>query len=203
MADAADRSRLCEGLADRGFVVLAEAGDLTSTVAAAELERPDICLVDLDLPGNPLAAVGQIAKGTPMTTVVVLAAAARPAEMIAALERGASGYLLKEIAPDELAKTLRAALRGEPALARALVPYLIEHVRRGSRRRLALPGRAVALTPREWDVAELVEAGLATEEIASSLGISSVTVRRHISSLLKKCGAENRDALAAKLRLFA
>jgi two-component system, NarL family, nitrate/nitrite response regulator NarL len=189
-------------LTGRGFAVVADAADATSAVAAAERERPDICLVDVALPGSSMTAVSQIATRVPTTTIVVMAASADAAQLIAALERGAAGYLLKDIGAEELATVLRAAYAGEPALSRSLVPHLIDHVRRGPRRNLVLPTGTVTLTPREWDVAELLKAGLATDDIGERLGLSPITVRRHISSLLKKSGAQSRAALTDALKLF-
>jgi two-component system, NarL family, nitrate/nitrite response regulator NarL len=197
------RAGVRSALTGRGFEIVAEACDARSAVAAAELERPDICLVDFTLPGSCLTAVSQIARRVPTTTIVVMAVSADAAQVIAALERGAAGYLPKDIGAGELATVLHAAVAGEPALARSLVPYLIDHVRRGPRRHLVLPTGTVALTPREWDVAELLKDGLATDDIGERLGLSPVTVRRHISSLLKKSGAQSREALTEALKQFA
>jgi DNA-binding NarL/FixJ family response regulator len=196
------RAAIREELESRGFALAAEAADTPSAVAAAVRERPDICLIDLEMPGNGLAAVAQIAKRVPTTTIVVLTASEKATDLLAALERGASGYLLKGISGEELATTLRAAYRGEAALSRSLVVHLINQVRRGSRRRLVLPTGAVSLTAREWDVGELLRAGLPTEEIAARLGLSPVTVRRHVALLLKKIGAPNRAAAVEALKMF-
>lgn len=201
VGEPAARSRICAALAARGFAVPVDAGDAAAAVAAAADARPDVCLVDADLPGQGLAAVARIAAQLPAATIVVLAAEGGPEQMIAALEHGASGYLLGELGDDELARALHAAHAGVPALPRALVPHLIDHVRRGARRVLALPGGAVVLTPREWEIAELVRAGLPTGRIAARLELSPVTVRRHVSSLLRKCGAASRGELAETLKL--
>jgi two-component system nitrate/nitrite response regulator NarL len=196
------RAGIREALEAQGFAFAAEAADTASAVAAAVREQPDICLIDLDMPGNGLSAVAQIAKRVPTTTIIVLTVSAKSADLLAALERGASGYLLKGISGEELATTLRAAYRGEPALSRSLVSHLINQVRRGPRRRLVLPTGTVSLTAREWDVGELLRAGLPTEEIAVRLGVSPVTVRRHVALLLKKIGAPNRDAAVEALKMF-
>jgi DNA-binding NarL/FixJ family response regulator len=182
------------------LVITAEAVDTVSAVAEAQRARPDICLIDLELPGNAISAVAQIVRRVPTTTVVVLASAADPTDLIAVLECGASGYLLKEIRQDELARTLRAAHAGEPALPRSLVPYVIDHIRHARHERST---RGAALTPREREVADLVKAGLSTEEIAARLGLSPVTVRRHTASLARKSGAAGRRDLAAALRAVA
>ena len=194
------RAAMRTALEDRGFTIAAEAVDARSALVAAKRERPDLCLIDLDLPGDGLAAVGRIATALPGTTVVALAPVEDGAQMIAALEHGASGYLRTDFPADDLAKTLRAAHAGEPALSRSLVPHLIEHLRRGSSSRLELGDLMVTLTPRERDVVELVRKGWPTGEIARRLGLSPVTVRRHISSVSRKTGIPGRVALAEALK---
>ena len=184
-----------------GFDVVGEAAGAAAAVAAAVRLRPDICLVDAALPGNGLTAVSAIARRSPATTVVVLAASPDSAGLLAALERGASGYLQKASVPGALARTLRAARLGEPALARAMVPALIDHVRGRPQRRLLLAGSPVPLTPREWDVAELLRDGRTTQQMAERLGLSPVTVRRHVASMVRKLGASDRRSAVRVLKL--
>jgi DNA-binding NarL/FixJ family response regulator len=114
--------------------------------------------------------------------------------MLAFLRRGAVGYLPRDIDPGRLARALRAARLGEPAISRALIPALVSEVREGAQRRVALAGDGPDLTARERDVADLVREGLGTAEIARRLGVSPVTVRRHVSRLLRKLGAPDRAA---------
>jgi DNA-binding NarL/FixJ family response regulator len=121
---------------------------------------------------------------------------------VTAFTRGASGYLLKGISGERLASTLRGAYQGEPPLSRSLVPYLVDEIRRGSIRRLTLPGGPVTLTPREWEVGELLRDGCSTAEIAERLDVSPVTVRRHIGLLLNKLGAKDRVAAVELLRAY-
>lgn len=205
IAHAADayRERLRQGLEDRGFAIVGEASSAEDAVALAIDSAPDLCLVELALPGGGLATVVRIVKAVPSTAVVVLAAEHADADVLAALERGALGYLPEALGHDELAASLRAAANGEPALSRALVPLLVDHVRRGTRRRVALPSGTVQLTAREWDVGELLREGYPTAEIAVRLGVSPVTVRRHVALLMKKLGAADRTAAVEALRLFA
>ena len=122
--------------------------------------------------------------------------------MVTALTRGASGYLLKGISGDRLASTLRGAYDGEPPLSRSLVPHLVDEIRRGSVRRLVLPTGPVTLTPREWEVGELLRDGHSTSEIADRLGVSPVTVRRHVGLLLHKLGAGDREEGVELLRAY-
>jgi len=121
---------------------------------------------------------------------------------VTAFTRGASGYLLKEISGEQLAATLRGAYHGEPPLSRSLVPYLVDEIRRGSARRLALPNGPVTLTPREWEVGELLREGRSTTEIAETLGVSPITVRRHVGLLVNKLGAKDRQEAVGLLRAY-
>lgn len=201
-ADEESRATLRAALEHDGFVVCAEADDATSAAGAAAGERPDLCLVDLDLPGGGLSAVATIAQRQQASIVVVLSASPNGDGMVAALERGASGYLLKDMPPDELCRSLRAALRGEPAIPRSMVPALIDHVRSRPQRRISLPdGPGVELTAREWDVAVLARNDLSTVEIAHRLGLSPVTVRRHLASITAKLGAPSRAEAVSLLKL--
>ena len=160
-----------------------------------------VCLMELELPGHGLNAVARIAKGSPKTLIVVLSRSDRPEDVVGALTRGASGYLLKDgLGGERLASTLLAAYRGEPALSRSLVPHLVDEIRHLSGRRITLPTGQVTLTPREWEVAELLREGNSTAAIADRLGVSPVTVRRHVGLLVRKLGAENRKDAVEMIR---
>jgi len=185
-----------------GFVIVAEAGDADEAVALATRLRPDVCLIDVELPGGGLNAIARIAKSAPETLIVVLSASERPSDVVAAVTRGASGYLLKGLSGERLASTLRAAFAGEPAVSRSLVPHLVAEIRRESVRRLTLQEGAVTLTPREWEVGEMLVAENSTAEIAERLGVSPVTVRRHVGQLLRKLGAANREEAVETLRAY-
>jgi two-component system, NarL family, nitrate/nitrite response regulator NarL len=196
------RAALCVALEAAGFVIAAEAEDAASAIRAAAHEKPELCLVDLDLRGDGLKAIAVITRRQRAATVVALSGSADGNRMVAALDRGASGYLLKEMSADELSRSLRAALKGEPAIPRNMLPTLIEHVRSRPQRRISLPdGHGVELTVREWDVAALVRDDLTTSEIARRLGLSPVTVRRHLASIAAKLGAANRTEAVRLLKL--
>jgi len=202
-ADAVARAELRGSLERRGFTVVAEAATVGEVVELAVERQPDLCLVDLRLPGGGPAAVARIVRAVPGTPVVVLAEDDDAADVLAVLEQGALGYVLKRVDGDELAVSLRGVANGEPALSRALVPLLVQHVRHGSRRQLQLPSGTVQLTAREWDVGLLLRDGHPTDEIAARLGLSPVTVRRHVGLLLRKIGAPDRKAAVETLRQFA
>ena len=196
------RRALREALESHGYVVVGEASDAAAAIGAATRLQPDICLIEIELPLEGLNAVGRIAKASPHTMIVVLSSSDRPEDVVTAFTRGASGYLLKGINGDQLAASLRGAYRGEPPVSRSLVPHLVDEIRRGSIRRLTLPAGPVTLTPREWEVGELLRDGHSTNEIAERLGVSPVTVRRHVGLLLGKLGAKDRESAVELLRAY-
>lgn len=178
-----------------GCEVCAEAASAAGAVRAALVERPDICLVDLGMPGNGFRAVSGIASKLPGTPVLVLTVSRSADDLFDALRAGAAGYLLKDMDPEDLVAAVRGALSGEAALPGFLAARLIEEFRnRGRGTSLTLnDNRRVDLTPREWDVLELFGDGLSTAEIARRLDLSQVTVRRHMSALLHKLEVSSRE----------
>ena len=193
---AATRAGVRLSLDSHGFTVVAEASARADAVAATVRERPDLCLLDADLPGGAIAAVADINARAPGTAVVMLGASADDETVLGALRAGAQGYLLKNMDAARLPHALRGVAAGEAALPRTLVTRLIDEVR-GSRRRRSSPALeriGAELTSREWDVLELVRLGLPTGAIADRLAISPVTVRRHVSELLRKIGVPSRAA---------
>lgn len=183
-------------LEGNGFDVCAEVGDADSAIESARLERPDVCLLDINMPGDGIRAAEAISREFPDTAVVMLTVSRADDDLFDALRAGASGYLLKDIDPARLPLALRGVLEGEAALPRHLVALLIEEFReRRRRRRIPLRGRRGAeLTDREWEVLELMRHGASTEEIAARLFISPVTVRTHVSAILRKLHVPTREA---------
>jgi DNA-binding NarL/FixJ family response regulator len=179
-----------------GFEVCAEAGDAAGAIAAAARELPDVCLLDIHMPGDGIQAAEAITHELPATAVVMLTVSREDTDLFDALRAGASGYLLKDIDPARLPLALHGVLEGEAALPRQLVALLIEEFReRRRRRRIPLRGRRSAeLTDREWEVLQLMRHGAQTEEIAARLFISPVTVRTHVSAILRKLHVPTREA---------
>ena len=192
---AAVRAGIRLALAGEGFDVVAEAPDAPGAVEAALREHPDIALLDVNMPGSGIKAAEEIAQALPETTVVMLTVSRNDDDLFAALRAGAAGYLLKDTDPGRLPYALRGVLEGEAVLPRGLVARLIDEFRtRGKRRRLPLMRqRGVELTEREWEVLEFLHDGLSTAEIAERLKISPVTVRRHVSEILKKLRVTSRE----------
>lgn len=192
---AAVRAGIRLALSGEGFDVVAEAADGPGAVEAAERERPDICLLDVNMPGSGIHAAEQIAAKLPDCIVVMLTVSRDDDDLFAALRAGAAGYLLKDTDPGRLPYALRGVLEGEAALPRGLTARLIEEFRtRGKRRRLPLMRqRGVELTEREWQVLDLLHDGHGTSDIAERLAISPVTVRRHVSEILRKLRVTSRE----------
>lgn len=159
---------------------------------------PSVCLVSAET-GDEESTVLELAKALPFTNIIVLTNEVRDERLLAAIQAGAVGYLPQELDPSRLPFVVRGVLRGEAAIPRTLVTRLVDELReRRRRRRVLIDSRgSVDLTPREWEVLELLRQGEATKEIARNLSITDVTVRRHIGTLLRKLEVDNRrEAIA-------
>ncbi len=182
---------------DGRFAVRAEAADAAGAVAAALEARPDVCLLDVRMPGGGVGAAWEISARLPDTKIVMLTVSRDDADLFAALRAGASGYLLKDLDPDRLPDALAAVVAGEGALPGSLVARLVNEFRdRGPRRRAVLSSSPSGepLTSREWQVLELMRDGLTTAQIADRLVISRATVRSHVAGILRKLRVPDREA---------
>jgi DNA-binding NarL/FixJ family response regulator len=194
-------------LESAAFRIVAEAATAADAVRAALRHRPDVCVLDIYMPGGGIEAAGEIRDALPDTALVMLTASDSDDDLFAALRAGAAGFLPKTTSADRLAEALRGVLAGEAALPRMLTARLIEEFRARparsrarSRRGVAGADYGISLTDRELEIVELMLQDLNTTQIAQRLGISCVTVRRHISSVVSKTGAPNRTGAAAMLR---
>jgi DNA-binding NarL/FixJ family response regulator len=183
-------------LEENGFDVCAEACSAEEAVAAALRETPDICLLDIHMPGSGIAAAGAITTALPDAAIVMLTVSDEDNDLFDAIQAGAAGYLLKDTNPARLPYALRGLLNGEAALPRPLVAKLIAEFRdQSARRRLPIFGaQGVKLTSREWQVLELLQEGLTTKEIGARLFISGPTVRTHVAAILRKLRVPTREA---------
>ena len=190
------RADLRETLEEGGrFVVCAEAADAPGAIEAAVRERPQLCLLDVRMPGTGVAAAWEIHARLPETKIVMLTVSADNDDLFAALRAGAAGYLLKDTDPSRLPHALEDVLEGRAAMPRDLVARLIGEFRdHGPRRRSAVAESAPQLTSREWQVLDLLREGLTTAEIARRLFLSQATVRTHVAAVVRKLGVTDRDA---------
>jgi DNA-binding NarL/FixJ family response regulator len=187
-------------LAER-FTVVGEASAADEAVALAQRLRPDVCLIEVVLPGGGVKAARRIATSVPEAAVVMLTASTSENDFLDSLRAGVAGYLLKDLDPGRLPHALEGVLAGESAIPRRLLPRLMEEFRHSSSRRLVVDSRrGPALTAREWEVADLLRQGLSTSQVAGRLAVSPVTVRRHLSAVSAKLGTADR---AGAIRLLA
>jgi DNA-binding NarL/FixJ family response regulator len=181
--------------------VVAEAADAETAVAVTLQHRPDVCLVSTRLGGGGVAATAEISSALPDTKIVMLSNSAD--DLFDALRAGAVGYLLSTTPAVRLPHAIRGVAEGQAALPRELTAQLIREFREsGGRRRVHLwsSGETVVLTAREYEVLEHLKRGDETGEVARVLGISEVTVRRHISSIERKLGVADRTGALNALR---
>ena len=183
-------------LDEHGFDVVADESNAAAAVAAARRERPDVCLLDVHMPGSGIEAAAAIRADLPDTHIVMLTVSRNDSDLFEALRAGAAGYLLKDLDPAQLVAELEAVLDGQAALPRNLVTRLMEEFRRRDRRGWVLlaPRSGRELTSREWEVLELMRGGSSTAEIAKQLSISATTVRRHVGAILEKLQVADRNA---------
>ena len=182
-----------------GLTQLLEAANGLSVVGSAAGGReavdtvldllPDVVLMDVSMPGmDGVAATRELLRRRPMTRVVMLTSYAEDETVLAALDAGACGYILKDSEPDEVIKAVFAAWRGEAPLAPRAARALL-----GARHR---PRSDDALTPREEEVLGLVGEGLANKQIARRLGISEKTVKAHLTNVFQRIGVDSRTEAA-------
>ena len=179
---------------DSGVTVLGEGADGRSGYDAARSLRPDVVLMDLHMPGTDgVWATAQIAADCPDTKVLVLTAFDTDAMVAAALRAGATGFLLKDSAPEIIFRAVHAAADGQRAFSGSVLDRLVEAAVEATPQRRAFPE---TVTDRERQVALLVAQGLGNGEIAEELVVGASTVKTHVSALLDKFGVTNRVQLA-------
>jgi len=182
--DAATRVGIRMALGDQ-VMVCAEAQDAGQAIRAAKREQPDLCLVGREIPGDGLAAVRGICRAAPRAAVAVLARAPDVDDLLDAISAGAVGYVPGALNGASLRRVVAAVRDGEAVVPRSMMLELL----------LEFRAARSLMTAREAQVFGLVRRGHNTADIASRLGIRPVTVRRHVSDLVRKLGVENRGAL--------
>jgi two-component system, NarL family, response regulator LiaR len=173
-----------------GIEVVGEADDGEAAVAAADRLSPDVVLMDVVMPGlDGVEALRRIGERRPQTRVVMLTSYADERRAMEAVDAGASGFLLKDASPRDVAAAIRAAHRGEAVLHPAVAAKLLAERRRP-------PAAHADLTARELDVLRLIARGLQNKQIAAELHVSEKTVKTHVSAILRKLGVTDRTRAA-------
>lgn len=199
--DASFRTGLRVTLAAAGFAIAAEVSSADVAVSTAVSEQPELVLISADLPGGAFGAVRQVSGRLPATRVVVLTRSPSGEELVAAVQAGAAGYLGEDVSQARLPAVMRSILDGEVALPRRETQHLLDAMRGRDHRLAAVAARAAtALTNRELEVLDMLVAETSTAEMAQRLGISEVTVRRHVSALLAKLRLPSRAAAVELLQ---
>jgi DNA-binding NarL/FixJ family response regulator len=185
--------KILEG--ERGTTVVAEAGDGAEAVAAARRLRPDVVLMDIRMPVmDGIEATRRIVAERPVARVLILTTFGLDGYVYDALRAGASGFMLKDAPPEEIAAAVHIVARGEALLAPAVTRVVIEEfARREPPREPAPPPRALEeLTTREGEVLALLARGRSNQEICDRLVVSEATTKTHVARILQKLGLRDR-----------
>lgn len=199
------RAAVRQALDQPDLAMAAEAATAEDALTLAPRERPDVLLVDIDLPGmDGVALVRELAPRLPDTKIVMLTVSRDDRHLIDAMRFGAVGYLTKDLSPDALVRAVRSAFQGELAMDRRMAARLVHRLVEVSRSSGDPSARSDpllrTLTQRESEVLRLLADGLTDHEIAEALTVSPRTVETHVSSILHKLGARNRAEAARRYR---
>jgi DNA-binding NarL/FixJ family response regulator len=190
-----------DALAGNRISVVAEAADGSEAVELASRCKPDVVLMDIVLPElDGPTAIRRIVSASPLVRVVVFTSAKDPQAGITALKAGASGYVTKDVDLDTLPRIVSAVAGGEAAVSRAFVSVLIDRLRAAPEGNVGLRPVRSPLTPREWEVLDMLCAGLSMEDVTDSLVLSPETVRSHLQRAMRKLGVHSRDAAVRAVR---
>jgi DNA-binding NarL/FixJ family response regulator len=175
------------------FAVIGESGAGQDTMSQVKALRPDVLLLDLEMPHmDGVEVLRQIGEETDTTRVLVFTAYDSDERILAAVQAGAQGYLLKGSPREQVFDAIRVVHSGGSLLQPAVASKLLKQVQSGSDRSAADARRASDLTPREIDVLGQLAQGRANKQIAARLGVSERTVKFHVSSIFRKLDASNR-----------
>jgi len=183
----------------------AEAASAEEALLVAPQVRPDVLLVDIDLPGmDGVSLVRELAPRLPDTRIVMLTVSRDDWHLLEAMRFGAVGYLTKDISPAALVRAVRSAATGELAMTRGTAARLVHSLIETSRATAGMAEPADSafgtLSPREAEVLRLVAGGLTDHEVAEALTLSPRTVGTHVGNILHKLGARNRVEAARRWR---
>lgn len=180
------------------FEIVAEGSTAGEAISIADRLMPDILLLDISLPGCGLAAARKIAAATPIVKVVMLTASESEEHVMAALEAGARGYMLKGIGSADLVRTMKDIIYGETYVTPSLAARLLRQARQPAP--ALRSAEAAHLTAREEQILDQVANGSTNKEIANRLKISEKTVKHYMTNIMEKLQVRNRVEAALKMQ---
>jgi len=178
-----------------GIEVVGEAEDGEQAVRSADRLRPDVILMDLEMPNvNGTDATRRITEHRPETRIVILTSHAAEEDVFPALKAGAQGYLLKHSAPEDVLRAIGQAHRGETVLHPAIARMVLQELNRPAQSKQT--ATSDPLSERELEVLRLLARGMSNQEIADALVVGEATVRSHVSAILRKLQLASRTQAA-------
>lgn len=181
--------------------VVATATDGRAAVEAATRHRPDVALIDINMPVlDGLSALDELRRVLPELPTVVLTSFGTEPNVLRALQHGAAGFVLKHCTPAELVTAVHAAHRGDAYLSPEVTRLVLGLVTPTAGRRSAAAARLAALSQREAEIAALVAEGLPNAEIGRRVHMSETTIKTYVSRLLSKLDCANRVEIALLVR---
>jgi len=196
------RSAIRQALEAPDIEVVGEARSAEEALEMAPRLRPDLLLLDVDLPGmTGIEAVRELAPRLPDTRIVMLTVSTDRRDLLAAVRHGAIGYLTKDLSGEALLRAVRGLRSGDLAMSRSHAAQVLDHLARGAGAAGAERGElGPVISAREQEVLRLLAEGMTDREIANALSISPRTVESHVSSVLHKLGVRNRAEAAQRYR---
>lgn len=196
------RSAIRQALQAPDIEVVGEASSAEEALTMAPALRPDLLLLDIDMPGlSGIETLRELAPRLPTTKIVMLTVSMDRRDLLAAVRHGAYGYLTKDLSGEALLRAVRGIRVGDLPMSRAHAATVVEHLARSSGGAASEGDRVEELLSlREGEVLRLLSDGLTDREIAEALAISPRTVESHVSSLLGKLGVRNRAEAAQRYR---
>ncbi|MGB9813343.1 MAG: response regulator [Thermovenabulum sp.] len=190
-----DHALVREGIAkilslDPDIKIIGEATDGKEVIELAKKLKPDVILMDINMPNvNGIAATREIKRENPDIKIIALTIHEQVDYLLELIRYGISGYVLKDVKPDELIKTIRDVFDGKGVIPPSMTPKVFEEINRLSQKD---DGVTFDLTPREIEILRELAKGLSNKEIAEKLFISEKTVKNHLTNIFQKMGVNDR-----------